>query len=213
MGVSKILTIDIHAPAVQGSVSSKTVFEDYQAGFVAIDWFLENIKDKSELCVVAPDAGAVKRAKEFHSNFEWHGYKDQIGLALMHKERKVANVVDSVTVIGNVKGKVCIVVDDMTDTSGTLCQAGEELKKQGAKQVYAVITHGLFSGPAPERIRNSVFEKIICSDSVSLDDSVREALGDKLEYVSLDLLLAELIRRSHNKEDTCVLQTSPKYKK
>ena len=74
MGVNKVITIDLHAPAVTGCVTSKTSFEDYQAGFIGIDWFLKNIKDKSELCVVAPDAGAIKRAKAFHEGFEWNGY-------------------------------------------------------------------------------------------------------------------------------------------
>jgi len=121
MGVDRIVTIDIHAPAVTGVTSAKTVFEDFEAGFVGIDWFINNLKSFDDVCVVAPDAGAIKRAKQFHQNFEAHGFKDKIELAMMHKERKVANVVDSVTVIGNVEGKTCIIVDDMVDTAGTLC--------------------------------------------------------------------------------------------
>lgn len=121
VGIDAIVTVDLHAPAVQGCVSPRTVFEDYQAGFVAADWVVQNIPDKENLCIVAPDAGAIKRAKTFHANVEWHGYKDKVGLALMHKERKVANVVDSVTVIGDVSGKTCVIVDDMVDTAGTLC--------------------------------------------------------------------------------------------
>ena len=130
---------------------------------------------------------------------------------MMHKERKVANVVDSVTVIGDVKGKHCIIVDDMIDTAGTLCKAASELKDHGAKSVYAFATHGLFSGPAAHRVKESVLEKIICTDSVKLDKETREILGDKLEYVSLDLLLAELIRRSHNKESSEDIIYWPKY--
>lgn len=84
----------------------------------------------------------------------------------MHKERKQANVVDSVTVIGDVKGKTCIIVDDMVDTAGTLCKAAQELKDKGAGKVYAVITHGLFNGPAAQRIRDSQIEKIVVCDSI-----------------------------------------------
>lgn len=75
MGVDKIVTIDLHAVAVSGSVTTKTQFEDYEAGFVAIDFFKNEIKDKSNLCIVAPDAGAAKRSKTFMQNFEYHGYK------------------------------------------------------------------------------------------------------------------------------------------
>ena len=192
-------------------MSAKTAFEDYEAGFTGINWFINNIKDKSEICIVSPDAGAIKRAKTFHANFEASGFKDQIGLAMMHKERKVANVVDSVTVIGDVKGKTCIIVDDMIDTAGTLCKAASELKDHGAKSVYAFATHGLFSGPAASRIRESVLDKIIVTDSVKHDNETREILGDKLDYVSLDLLVAELIRRSHNKESTEDIMKSHKY--
>jgi len=91
---------------------------------------LKEIKDKEQLCIVSPDAGAVKRTKQFHSNFEYHGFEGKIGMALMHKERNYekANTVDSVIVIGTVKNKICIIVDDMVDTAGTLCAAAGELK-------------------------------------------------------------------------------------
>ena len=94
MGVDRILTVDLHAPAIMGSVSSRVVFEDFQAGFIGIDWFIQNLNTKKDVCIVAPDAGAVKRAKAFQQHFEYHGYHGQIGLALMHKERKKANEVD-----------------------------------------------------------------------------------------------------------------------
>ena len=87
----------------------------------------------------------------------------------MHKERVKANEVESVIVIGDVKGKTCLLVDDMVDTAGTLCMAAEELKQKGAKKVYAFITHGIFSNPAAERISKSAIEKIVCTDSMKLD--------------------------------------------
>lgn len=86
---------------------------------------------------------------------------------MMHKERKEANKVESMTIIGTVKDKICIIIDDMTDTAGTLCKAATELKNAGAIKVYAFITHGIFSGPAAERIKESDLEKIVSTDSMA----------------------------------------------
>lgn len=147
--------------------------------------------------VVSPDAGGMHRAKQFHGHFKYHGY-DQVGLAMLHKERKVANQIDSMTLIGDVKGKTCIIVDDMIDTAGTLCTAAEMLKKEGgAKEVYAFATHGIFSGPAADRIAASSLEKVITTDSMLVDQKFRDIVGSKYAQVSLDLLLAEAIRRTH----------------
>ena len=170
MGVNKIVTLDVHAPAVTGSVTANVCFEDYEAGFTAIDFFLQEIPgDKSDVCIVSPDAGAVKRATSFQKNFEFHGFEGKISVAMMHKERKEANKVESMTIIGTVKDKICIIVDDMTDTSGTLCKAATELINAGATKVYAFITHGIFSGPAAERIKESQLEKIVSTDTMAQD--------------------------------------------
>lgn len=210
VGVDRILTIDLHAQAVQNCVSPRTVFEDFKAGFLGIDWFIGNLDPKDDICIVAPDAGAVKRAKEFHRNFEFHSqYKDKVGVALMHKERLKANVVESVTLIGDVRGKTCIIVDDMTDTSGTLCKAATELKQQGAKKVYAFITHGIFSGPAADRIRESELEAVVCTDTIKVQKETEEKMGGKLKYASVDLMLAEIIRRSYQNENYDALQEVP----
>ena len=104
---------------------------------------------------------------------------------------------ESVTVIGDVKDKICIIVDDMVDTAGTLCKAASELKEKGAKDVYAFITHGIFSGPAADRIRDSELNKIISTDTMKVSKETFDKMGGKLFYVSIDLLLAEIIRRSH----------------
>ena len=100
----------------------------------------------------------------------------------------------------------------MTDTSGTLCTAAKQLKEHGAKEVYAFVTHGIFSGPAADRIRNSEITKIVCTDSMKVNQDTFNAMGGKLVYVSLDLFLAELIRRSHNKESCEDLFDLPIYK-
>lgn len=102
---------------------------------------------------MSPDAGGMHRAHDFHKSFEYHGFgEDQVGLAMIHKERKAANVIGSMQLIGDVKGKTCIIVDDMIDTAGTLCEAAKVLKANGASKVYAFATHGIFSGPAGQRI-------------------------------------------------------------
>lgn len=131
----------------------------------------------------------------------------------MHKERLKANVVESVTLIGDVKGKTCIIVDDMTDTSGTLCKAATELKQQGAKKVYAFITHGIFSGPAADRIRESELEAVVCTDTIKVQKETEDKMGGKLKYASVDLMLAEIIRRSYQNENYDALQEVPTCKK
>jgi len=210
MGVNRIISVDLHSLQAQGFVSSKVVFDNYEGAFAGLSYFLKNIPDKNELVVVSPDAGGMGRAKSFHGHFGFHGHTN-VGLAMISKERKQANQVDSMILIGDVKDKVCIIVDDMVDTAGTLCKASDLLKEKGAKQVYAFISHGIFSGPAGDRIRASSLEKIITTDSMMIEPEFAKKVGHKHETVSLDLLLAEAIRRSHQHEDTQPLLKIPIY--
>ena len=115
------------------------------------------------------------------------------------------------TLVGDVKGKTCILIDDMIDTAGTLCTAAGMLKESGAKDIYAFATHGLFNGPAGDRINNSAIKKLIVSDSMPIKEEFRAKLGEKFDTVSLDLLLAEIIRRTYQKEDATELQKIPIY--
>ena len=130
---------------------------------------------------------------------------------MISKERKAANEVGEVVLIGDVKGKQCIIVDDMIDTAGTLCAAAQALKDKGATDVYAFATHGIFSGPAGERIAKAPFKKVITTDSMPLIEGFKEKVGDKHGIVSLDLLLAEVIRRTHLNESKKDLYTKPVY--
>lgn len=159
---------------------------------------------------MSPDAGGMKRAKAFHDHFSYHGH-DGVSLAMISKERKQANQVDSMQLVGDVKGKTCIIVDDMIDTAGTLCLAAKLLKEQGASKVYAFATHGIFSGAAAERIAASELEKVITTDSMNVTPEFRQKVGDKYHQISLDLLLAEAIRRTHQREDTQDLLKIPVY--
>jgi ribose-phosphate pyrophosphokinase len=130
----------------------------------------------------------------------------------MAKVRKIINEVHKVELIGNVKGKTCIIVDDMIDTAGTLCLAAKYLKeKGGAKEVYAFATHGVFSEPAADRIKESVLKKIVTTDSMQVTDIFKRKVGLKHVQVKLDLMLAEIIRRIYQKEDNIDINTVPYY--
>ena len=212
MGVSKIVTLDLHAIGTTGAIGTQCAWYDFEAAFTALDFFEQEIPDKTKLCIVAPDAGAIKRAKKFHENFESRGYEGQIGIAMMHKERKVANQVEESIVIGDVQDKICIIIDDMSDTSGTLCKAANELKDKGAVEIYAFVTHGIFSDPAAQRISTSIIKKIVCTDTFKLPQETVDGMGGKLVQVSVDLMLAEIIRRLHQNEDVQDIHTVPKYK-
>ncbi len=107
---------------------SKVAFDNYEGAFAGLSYILKTVDDKANLCVVSPDAGGMHRAKQFQGHFGFHGH-DQIGLAMISKERKVANQIDSMQLIGDVKGKTCVIVDDMIDTAGTLVAAAALLKE------------------------------------------------------------------------------------
>lgn len=208
MGATRIISVDLHSLQTTGMV--KCQFDDYEAAFAGLSYFLENIEDKSNLVVVSPDAGGIKRATAFHKHFMWHGHS-QVGFATISKERKAANEVGKTVLIGDVQGKQCIIVDDMIDTAGTLCAAAKTLKDMGATDVYAFATHGIFSGPAAERISMSEFKKVVTTDSMPLISGFKETVGDKHHTVSIDLLLAEVIRRTHLREDKSDLFEVPIY--
>ena len=105
-----------------------------------------------------------------------------MGLALINKERKEANKIEKMELVGSVDGKVCIIIDDMIDTAGTLCEAAKLLKEKGAKKVYAFASHGLFSGPAAERIRDSqVLDKVITTDSIPVRKEFKDTVGGKYQ--------------------------------
>ena len=123
----------------------------------------------------------MKRAKSFQKFFNDLNDTESIGFAVMNKERIEANKIESIELMGNVNGKDCIIIDDMIDTAGTLCEAAKALKEKGARDIYAFATHGLFSGPAGERLKNSVIKRVITTDSVKVSDKFKETVGDKFE--------------------------------
>lgn len=170
-GATSVITFDLHADQIQGffnipvmHMEGKYLFDRY-----IFDLYRDLHGDKIVLC--APDAGAAKRVKSFRDLIKKRWDID-LPIVMIDKTRKQANEIDSMVIIGEVRAKVVIIIDDMCDTAGTLCKAAEELKDAGALEVRAIVTHGVLSGPALERIFDAKHDEIItdfvCSDSISI---------------------------------------------
>ncbi|GGW51634.1 ribose-phosphate pyrophosphokinase [Alishewanella tabrizica] len=188
VGVDRVLTVDLHAEQIQGffDVPVDNVF--------ASPVLLEDMRKKSLQApvVVSPDIGGVVRARAVAKLL------NDADLAIIDKRRPKANVSQVMHIIGDVKDRDCIIVDDMIDTGGTLCKAAEALKEQGAKRVFAYATHAVFSGNAPEIISNSVIDELIITDTIPLSAAMRAI--PKVRQLTLSELLAECIRRISNEE-------------
>ncbi|MCK7458254.1 ribose-phosphate pyrophosphokinase [Idiomarina aminovorans] len=188
VGVDRVLTVDLHAEQIQGffDVPVDNVF--------GTPVLLEHMRQQNfdNPVVVSPDIGGVVRARAFAK------LMDETDLAIIDKRRPSANVSQVMHIIGDVKDRDCIIVDDMIDTGGTLCKAAEALKSHGAKRVFAYATHPVFSGNAVENIKNSEIDKVIVTDSVPLSDAMK-ATG-KVSQLTLSGMLSEALRRVSNEE-------------
>ncbi|KKO47327.1 ribose-phosphate pyrophosphokinase [Arsukibacterium ikkense] len=188
VGVDRVLTVDLHAEQIQGffDVPVDNVF--------ASPVLLEDMRKKSLVSpvVVSPDIGGVVRARAVAKLL------NDADLAIIDKRRPKANVSQVMHIIGDVKDRDCIIVDDMIDTGGTLCKAAEALKEQGAKRVFAYATHAVFSGNAPEIISNSVIDELIITDTIPLSEAMKAV--SKVRQLTLSELMAECIRRISNEE-------------
>ena len=163
-GIERVLTLDLHATQIQGFFDIP-VDNLYASPIFAMDishHFKGNIED---LMIVSPDVGGVERARELASRLN-------SPLSIVDKRRERAGEVAEMTVIGSVKDKKCIIVDDIVDTAGTLCKAAEVLIENGASEVHAYITHGVLSSPAVDRIENSVMKSLVVTDSIEADNSI-----------------------------------------
>lgn len=132
-----------------------------------LKWIKENISEWRNSIIVSPDAGGAKRVTSIADRLN-------VEFALIHKERKKANEVASMVLVGDVKDRVAILVDDMADTCGTICHAAEKLMEAGATRVYAILTHGIFSGPAISRINNACFEAVVVTNTIPQDGHMRD---------------------------------------
>ena len=166
-GVDRVLTLDLHAAQIQGFFDIP-VDNLYAAPVFALDVQHHFRGRMQDLMVVSPDVGGVARARELAT---------RIGapLSIVDKRREKAGEVAEMTVIGDVEGKVCIIVDDICDTAGTLVKAAQTLTDSGATEVHAYITHGVLSGPAVERVSKSVMKSLVITDSIQPTDAVKSA--------------------------------------
>ncbi|MCF8328988.1 MAG: ribose-phosphate pyrophosphokinase [Crocinitomicaceae bacterium] len=183
-GVDRVMTMDLHADQIQG------FFEVPVDHLYASTLFLKEINklDNGNLVIAAPDVGGAKRANSYAKNLN-------CGLALCHKNRKRANEIAEMTVIGDVVGKDVIIIDDMCDTAGTLTTAADLLMEKGALSVRAFCTHAVLSGPAFERINNSKLTEIIVTDTIPLAKS-----SPKIRVISVADLFADVIKKLVNNE-------------
>jgi ribose-phosphate pyrophosphokinase len=162
-----VLTLDLHAAQIQGFFDIP-VDNLYASPIFALD-IEHHFKGRmDDLMVVSPDVGGVARARELAKRIN-------APLAIVDKRREKAGEIADMTVIGNVEGKKCIIIDDICDTAGTLCKAAETLVQAGATEVHAYITHGVLSGPAVERVEKSVMRSLVITDSIEPTEAVKRA--------------------------------------
>lgn len=185
-GADDIITIDLHQDAIQGFFDIPV--NHMTAMPIFVDYFKNKGIDPEEMCVVSPDVGRAKAAKKFQG---------QLGcdIAIMHKDRPKHNQAEITALIGDVTGKVCILNDDMIDTAGSLVAAATTLKAKGAKKVFACATHGLFSGPAYDRIENSCIEEVVVTDAVPVP---LERQTGKIKVLTLAPLFAQTIKNVYS---------------
>lgn len=194
--VDRVITFDLHAGQIQGFFSCDTPFDNLYVESYFITYIKSNIikeiVDLDDIVIVSPDEGGVKRAVRIAG-------KLSVNTATIYKERSSANNISCMKLMGNINDKICILVDDMIDTAGTACKAAELLFNSGAKDIYMLACHGLFSGPAIERISKSQFTKVIVTNTLDQNrhfKKLEEFSCDKLEYIDVSWMCAEAMRRS-----------------
>ncbi len=183
-GADRVLTMDLHANQIQGFFNIPV--DHLYAAAVLIDAIREMDRD---FVVVAPDAGGVERARALAKRL------NNASLAIVDKRREQANVSKVMHIIGEVKGRDCLIFDDIIDTAGTLTQTAQALMDDGARSVSAACSHPVLSDPANERIENSVLDKVFVTDSIPLEEG--KVFSDKLEIVTVAGMLGEAIERIH----------------
>lgn len=190
-GADRVLTMDLHAPQIQGFFDIPV---DHLLGVPILAPYFNDKFDgnKDDVVVVSPDLGSVTRARNFATRLD-------VPIAIVDKRRPKANVCEVMNIIGDIKDKICIIVDDMIDTAGTLCNGANALKERGARQVYACATHGVLSGPAIQRINDSVIDELVILDTICQPEDKK---CDKIKFLSVADVFAEAIKRIY--DDTSI---------
>ena len=210
-GCNHVITMDLHASQIQGFFNVPV--DNLYAEPSSVKWIRENLimqstedgEKKVDCVIVSPDAGGAKRATSLADRLD-------LPFALIHKERQRPNEVSRMTLVGTVKGKTAILVDDMADTCGTLAKAAETLVKHGARDVVALVTHGILSGNAVEILKKSQLSRLVVTNTVPITEDKIEGLkvpdgekGCRLESIDISPVLAEACRRTHNGESVSFL--------
>ncbi|MBW2239122.1 MAG: ribose-phosphate pyrophosphokinase [Deltaproteobacteria bacterium] len=182
-GASRVITMDLHAGQIQGFFDIPV--DNLFAAPVLIDYIRNNFND--DLVIVSPDAGGVERARAFAKRLN-------AGLAIIDKRRETPNEAKAMAVVGDVAGKIVVILDDMVDTAGTLVEAAGAIMKNGAREVYAVCTHPVLSGPSIERIEKSPLNALVVTNTIPLKNNARSC--KKIKVLSISELIGEAIVRS-----------------
>ena len=182
-GANRIITMDLHAGQIQGFFNIPV--DNLFAAPVLIDYIRNNFRD--DLVIVSPDAGGVERARAFAKRLNAE-------LAIIDKRRDAPNKAKAMAVIGDVTDKVAVILDDMADTAGTLTEAAEAVMKSGAKEIHACCAHPVLSGPAIERICDSVLKSLVVTDTIPLKENAADC--DKIKVLTISKLIGEAIIRS-----------------
>ena len=183
-GANRVITIDLHAGQIQGFFSIPV--DNLFAAPVLIEYIRNNFRDN--LVIVSPDAGGVERARAFAKRLN-------ADLAIIDKRRDAPNQAQAMAVIGDVADKVAVILDDMADTAGTLAEAAEALLDQGAREIHACCAHPVLSGPAIDRVTNSVLKSLVVTDTIPLTKTATAC--DKIKVLTISQLVGEAIIRSY----------------
>jgi ribose-phosphate pyrophosphokinase len=193
-GSTRVITMDLHAGQIQGFFNIP--FDNIYASPVILDYIQKEIYNENSV-FVSPDAGGVERVR-------FYAKKLNCDIALIDKRRTGKNIAEALSVIGNIQGKECIIVDDMIDTAGTLVEACRVLREKGATKVFACATHPVFSKPAIERIANCAeLDRVIVTDTIPLTDEARQI--SKIKVLSTSELLSKAIHRTFNNDSVSSL--------
>jgi ribose-phosphate pyrophosphokinase len=191
-GANRVVSMDLHAGQIQGyfNIPVDNIF----AAPILLKYIQNNLQD--DLVIISPDAGGVERARAFAKRLD-------ASLAIIDKRREAPNISKAMNIIGEVKGKAAIILDDMVDTAGTLTQAAAALKDRGARKIHACCTHPVLSGPSIERIEASPIDSLVVTNTIPLNDKAKDCR--KIIALSIAELLWETIKRSHNSHSVSTL--------
>ncbi|MBI5238505.1 MAG: ribose-phosphate pyrophosphokinase [Deltaproteobacteria bacterium] len=192
-GAGRVVCVDLHAGQIQGFFNIPV--DHLYATPVILKYITDTFKEKEDIVVVSPDAGGVERARAFAKRLG-------ANLAIIDKRRPAPNVSEVMNIIGEVEGKLAILLDDMVDTAGTLTQAAGALKERGAKEIYACCTHPVLSGPAIERLEKSPIKEFVVTNTIPLRKGIN---SKKIKVLSVGALLGEAIKRIHYGESVSSL--------